>query len=493
MLQRMTRALVGLLLSILVLVALLVLNTVRNAPRPRVPARDDSQLAIEAVPYAQHLAAAVRFETVSHQDPAADDRAVFAAFRGWLEATYPRVHTQLARTLINGDALLYEWPGSNPKLAPILFLAHQDVVPVEPASLASWSHPPFAGEIADGYVWGRGAIDDKSSLICLFEAFEALLGRGFKPTRTIYLASGFDEEVGGKHGAVAIADELAARGKRLHWLVDEGGGVTEGVVADVKRPVATIAISEKGYLSLALVAHGQGGHSSMPPYDSAVSKLVRTVARVEASPFEPRMTSTLRESLQRLAPEMPFFKRMLASNMWLTESMILRRMSYQEHARPQVRTTIAPTMLEAGIKDNVVPSTARAVVNFRILPGESIASVTAHVKKAVRDPQVSIEPLDQTVSEPAPLSPVDGPGFELLERVIQEHFPDAVVVPSVVNGATDARHFRKITNAAYRFVPRVLRRDDLPRIHGTDERASVAGLALAVRAYSTLIERGAAR
>jgi carboxypeptidase PM20D1 len=401
------------------------------------------------------------------------------------------MHATLGHELINGDGLLYRWEGTNPSAAPLLFLAHQDVVPIEPGTESKWTHPPFDGVIADGFVWGRGAIDDKGSLIGLFEALESLVAEGWKPARTLFLASGFDEEVGGREGAKKISEELAKRGLKFAWVLDEGGSVTLGVVPGVDRPVASVSVAEKGYLSIELVAHAEGGHSSMPPPQTAVGTLAGAIDRLQKHPFAARLTPIMRENLETLAPEMPFFQRLALSNLWLTSSLVVGGLEKHAETNALVRTTTAPTILEAGVKENVLPSTARAVVNFRILPGESIAEVMAHVSAVVADDRITVTQLDRTLSEPSPASSTDGPGYKTLKAAVDEFFPGAVAVPGVVTGATDSRHFQRVATDVYRFVPRLFVKADLKRIHGTDERVGVADMGTEVRAYRRIIKEGA--
>jgi carboxypeptidase PM20D1 len=189
---------------------------------------------------------------------------------------------------------------------------------------------------------------------------------------------------------------------------------------------------------------------------------------------------------------MPFGQRVVLSNLWLTSRLVLRDGAERPEMSAMVRTTIAPTIVQGGVKDNVLPSTARAVINFRILPGESIASVVAHVEKVIADDRVTVTKLERTISEPAPFSSIERGGYEVITAAVKELFPDAVIVPGVMNGATDSRHFQGLTSDIYRFLPTVLSKADLPRFHGTDERASVANLATMVRAYRRIIQRGGA-
>jgi carboxypeptidase PM20D1 len=489
------KILLVLLLAMGVLAAVLVAKALERSAMPRVTSASLVQATSDALSetaIAEHLAAAIRFRTVSHEDPKDDDRTAFAELRKFLTATYPRVHVGMVHETVAGDGLLYRWPGTDAAAPAILFLAHQDVVPIEPGTDAKWTHPPFDGAIADGYVWGRGAIDDKGSLICLFEAFESLLAEGWSPARTIWLASGFDEEVGGRQGAKKIAEELRARNVKFAWILDEGGAVSRGIVPHVERPVASIAISEKGYLSLELTTHAQGGHASLPPRETAIGILAGAIDRLQKNPFPARLTPAFEKALQLLAPEMPFGPRVVLSNLWLTSPLVLYGASDRPATSAMVRTTTAPTIVQGGVKDNVLPSTARAVVNFRVLPGESIASVMAYVAQVVADDRVTITKQERSLSEPAPFASTDHGGYEVIRSMLTELFPDAVMVPGVMNGATDSRHFQSFTSDIYRFLPTVLSQSDLPRVHGTDERAAVADLLTMVRAYRRIIQQGGA-
>jgi carboxypeptidase PM20D1 len=478
-------------LSLLIIAAFLGLfvNALRFVPKPRA---QDARLVLKvgSSRVAEHLGQAIRFATISHQDPAEDDRATFAALRGWLERMYPFVHATFERELIGGDALVYRWPGSDAAAKPVLLMAHQDVVPVEPGTETGWTHPPFSGTVADGYVWGRGAIDDKAMLVALFEACESLLQEGFVPARTLYIVSGFDEEVGGHRGAKRVAEEFARRSVRFAWVLDEGSAVTRGVVPFVKRPVVSVAVGEKGYLSIELIAHAEGGHSSMPPKETAISLLAHALGRLEDQPFAPHFTEPLRDGFAKLAGEVPILPRMLLANLWLTEPLLAGVLATSTPASSAaVRTTIAPTMLAAGVKDNVLPSAAKAVVNFRIQPGETAASVIAHTREAIADARVEITPLERTALDPAPLSDTHAPSFRRLQTLVEEFWPDAVFITTVVSGGTDARFLQPVSDAIYHFTPWNLDAADLKRIHGSDERVSVEDLGRGVEFFRELVRR----
>jgi carboxypeptidase PM20D1 len=436
---------------------------------------------------AEHLAAAIRCKTISHQDPAENDMSQLDALRALLEKTYPRAHRALTRDIINRHALLYTWKGSDPAAKPWLFMAHQDVVPVEPGTESSWTKPPFDGVIADGFVWGRGAIDDKASLVFLFETVEALLAEGYTPRRTIYLASGFDEEVGGREGSAKIAEELARRGVRLEAVLDEGGSVTTGVIPGVTEPVARIGVAEKGFLSVELIAEVEGGHSSMPPRHTAVGILAAAIERLERNQMPARLAGAPQELLEALAPHLPAWQRFEVANLWLFRPFVVRRLEETPANNALVRTTTAPTVFQSGVKENVLPSQARAVVNFRILQGDSTASVLAHVRSVVADPQIRVRELSQTLSEPSPLSSTSSASWGRITRTIRVLYPDAIIAPGLVVGATDSRYFAPVADDVYRFTPIDMTPTDLKRFHGTDERYEVRQIGPALDFYRRLL------
>jgi carboxypeptidase PM20D1 len=482
------RVLRGMATALVVLVVVLVANTLRKAPPPRTPVMPEASFALDEGALAEHLSAAVRIATTSHEDTADDDPAAFAALRELLERTYPKMHATLGREAAGERALLYTWTGADPSLAPVLFAAHMDVVPVEADTRERWTHPPHDGRIEGGFVWGRGTLDDKASLVGLCEAVEALLGEGFRPKRTVYLAFGADEEVGGHRGAEKIAALLAARGVHLEFVLDEGMVVTEGIVPDVAGQVALIGTCEKGYVSVELVATDAGGHSSMPPHDTAIDLLATALARLHDDPMPARLQGAPRMMLERVAPELPFAKRVLLSNLWLTEPLVVRSMAKAPSTNAAIRTTTAPTILQSGLKDNVLPTSARAVVNFRIAPGDTVAAVVAHVTAAVADPRVRVKQLGPFASDPSPEAPTETRAWRLLDQAIRGQFPSVTIVaPGLVLGATDGRHYARVADAVYRFVPLVLRPQDLKRVHGIDERAGVADFARAVRVYHALL------
>lgn len=485
----LTRILPGAAVALLVLAAVAAVRTARMTSRQPPPA-DPVEIAIDAGAAAQHLAGAIRFPTVSYEDAMRVDRGAFVRLHEYLEQCYPRIHARLTRETVNGSSLLYTWAGRDTAASPVVLMGHLDVVPVVPGTERQWTHPPFAGDLADGFVWGRGALDDKSGVIAVLEAVETLLGEDFTPVRTVYLAFGHDEEVGGAEGAQRIAERLAARGVTSYALVlDEGGAIGQGLVPGVDRPTALIGVAEKGSVNLQLQVTGPGGHSSTPPSETNVGILARAVARLESSPFPARLDGAAREMFEYLAPEMGLGPRVAAANLWLFRPLIEKTMLARPQSAALLRTTTAPTMLSAGVKPNVLAPEATAVVNLRIKPGETVETVTARVREVIADDRVRVSRLGDS-AEPSPISDITGPAFRVVTKTLRQVMPgrDLLVAPMLLVGGTDARHYARRSRHVFRFLPVVVTPEDFARFHGTDERVAVDGLAASVKFFYQLVK-----
>lgn len=445
-----------------------------------------AQVPLDESALAERLGKALQYKTIFSQDPDQFDRQAFLGLHGYLRAAFPLVHSRLKVETVEDYSLLFTWQGTDAAIKPALFLAHLDVVPVQRSAENGWQHPPFSGVVAEGYVWGRGALDDKGSMLALLESVEYLLTQGFEPTRTILLAFGHDEESGGSRGAVKIAALLASRGVEPEFVLDEGMALTEGIMPGVTGPVAFIGVAEKGKLTVELVVEGSGGHSSQPPAETTVGILAKAVHRLEAHPMPAKLEGPLRTCFERLGPEMSFPMRGVLANMDLLAPVLKQQLAQSRATNASMRTTTAPTIFEAGVKSNVLPSRARAVVNFRILPGDTVNSVLDHVESTIDDPRVTVRTIGKK-SEPSPVSPMDSASYVWLETAIRQVFPDALVAPGLVLGATDSRHYTGLTPNVYRFMPLLLRNEDLKRIHGANERVGVQDYAQAVRFFIQLM------
>jgi len=485
------RAALGLALLLAVLALVLVGNTLRQGSR-QLQVAALPPLTVDTAAVADSLATALRAKTISGLLDPQGTAAAFEQLHAHLQQRYPLVHATLQREVVGAHSLLYTWAGSDAAAKPVALLAHQDVVPIAAGTERLWAKPPFDGVQEGGFVWGRGALDNKGNLITQLEAVEALLKSGFKPQRTVYFVFGHDEEVGGGQGALAIVKLLQQRGIQLAWVLDEGLAVTEGILPGVAKPLALIGLAEKGILSLKLKASAAPGHSSMPPAPgtTAIGRLSVALARLEQQQMPGGIQGAAADMFSAVAPELPFGQRLAMSNLWLLRPVVENMLGKSAATNAMLRTTTALTIVNAGNKENVLPGQAEAVVNFRILPGDSVASVTAHVKAVVADERIEVQPLGPG-AEASRLASADDPAFKIIERTVREVFPDALVAPGLMLAASDARHFDVIAEQSYRFMPIRFKSVDLQRVHGTDERIAVEQLADMVRFYHRLLQSSA--
>jgi carboxypeptidase PM20D1 len=359
-----------------------------------------------------------------------------------------------------------------------LLYAHLDVVP---ATVDGWSADPFGGARDGDAIIGRGALDDKGSVIAILAATESLLASGWTPARPVYLAFGDNEEAGGS-SAAAIAQRLRDRGVELESILDEGGAVVDkGVPGLQGRPIAAVAIAEKGVMNVEMCAVAAPGHSSTPPPTTAVGTLSAAVARLEEQPPARSLNPLVRETLTYAAAEMSLGYRALMANLWLTAPLIKKQMEKDQVTRALLGTSQAVTMIHGGVKANMLPERACATVNYRLFPGDTRETVLRRIATITAGLSVQVD-ARETVAPPAP-SDLDSVAGRILGRTIRAHFPGAVIVPVVSPGATDSRHFGGSAGQIFRFLPVHLSSEDLKSMHGVNERISAASLARAYGFY----------
>ena len=486
-----TLILIALAVLILVIVGVVLYRTNHFA----IQLPEENPIPLEAVDgeeVARHIGLAIQMKTISNSDPAKVDPFPFEGLRNLLQMLYPQVDDHLTREVINDGALLYTWKGTEPYLDPIALAARQDVVPANEATDSGWSYPPFAGEVAEGYVWGRGALDCKGVLISIMEAVNNLIRQGFEPRRTVYLLFGHDEECSGSRGAAELASVLDARGVRLALLLDEGGAISRGTLPGIKPPVAMIGVTEKGHVSLKLKAITQAGHAAVPPSETAIGVLSLAIATLENNPF-PQHLEMVEFMMSFVGNEMPFLDRMKLANTWLFSGAVKRKMRANPITDANTRTTIAPTVLRAGSAENVLPATAEGLINLRIFPGETVRETYERIYDLVADKTLEVLPQygdtlegDHTW-EPTEISNIDSPQFRLLSRLAYSAYPQALVAPFMMNGATDSRHYASLSNHIFRFSPMVLSHEDQETVHGVNERLSIENAARMVGFMQALI------
>ncbi len=470
----------GVLAALLVLPLVVAIRTSRIRPvQAAALSRPDFDSAA-AQRASESLAGAIRFQTVIRDGT--PDTGEWVRLRDYLRSRYPMVHEKLAPEQVAGYSLVYHWKAPEPGKLPLLFCAHMDVVPAE----GHWEHGPFEGVIQDGYVWGRGALDCKHLMICLLEAAERLLEQGYVPERDIYLAFGHDEEIGGPEGARNIAKLFHQRGLRFAMVLDEGGALARAPIA-TGRPVAEVSVAEKGMVNLRMTVRGEPGHASTPPRHTALGKMSEAVARMEFRRSKARLTPVVLDTLKLLAPFFPYKLRMYIANLWLFRRPLLNLLAADPRSNALIRTTVAATMATCGTAPNVLPESAQAVFNARLLHGDDEAALLSYLCDVTHDLEAEFELL--YASEPSAVADYGGAAFHTLSDSIRNVFGEVAVVPYLMTGGTDARYYEGLSDSVLRFCPFILTPDDQATIHSVDERVMCDALGVAVRFYEDLIKR----
>lgn len=426
------------------------------------------------------LQEAIRFPTVSHADPADTDWTIFRSFVQYLRSAYPLLFQKLSYTPVNDYGIVLHWKGKS-REAPVLLTAHYDVVAASPDG---WKHPPFSGLDDGESLWGRGTLDDKGSLIAILEAATELLEADFIPTRDIYFAFGFDEEVGGTLGAQQISVYFQDRGIRFRYVLDEGGAVVEGKMLGIDKELAVIGIAEKGNNSFRFHFHGEEGHSSSPPTRTAVGKMAAFIHDIESHPPRARLTETLEQTLLALAPYKRGAEQVAMRNPRLFAPLIKQILLKNKQTAAMLRTTIAFTMTEGGSGYNILPRTASCVANIRILQGDSVESILAYIAGFGHEYELE----EIMVNEPTAISAVDGEGMDHIRRTIARVFPDALALPYLMVGGTDCRYYDSVADNAYRFLPSRLSGEELDTMHGRNERISHENFYSMIQFYREFIQ-----
>jgi len=381
-----------------------------------------------------------------------------------------------------GHPVVYgEWLHAGEDKPTILIYGHYDVQPVDPVEL--WTDPPFSANIKEGKIYARGAVDDKGSAISIFEAAEQLLKENFQPERTIYLCFGHDEEIAGKRGAAKISAWFKEQKIHPELVLDEGGQVDREHFKELQRPVAVIGVGEKGYVNIDLTVEIPGGHSSMPFPETAIDILNSAIAKIRAQQMPAKITPPIQELFLRIGPGGGLLNRMALSNQWLFRSMLITELEKTKQTNALIHTTLVPTIVKAGIKDNVIPSVAKATFNSRILTGETSDDVVNFVKKAINDERVTVKKQTISLMEPSALTSSEHPMFKKVEAITYKIVPEVIVSPYLMVGATDSRYFRPFSDAVVNFAPMT----DAKGFHGIDERIPITDLKRMIFYYKMLM------
>ncbi len=438
------------------------------------------------------LAGALRIPTIS-ENAAMTAGNPFDSFKTYLPQVYPAVHAVMDTMTVNRYGLVFRWPGSDPQLAPVLFLAHYDVVPVAgydgnaTVPVTGWERPPFSGDVSEDNIYGRGTLDDKGTLCSLLEAADGLIGVGFRPQRDIWFAFGFDEEVSGMNGAYRIAQYFSEQGLRFEAVYDEGGIIAAPGLGGINATVALIGTAEKGYMTLRITVRGEGGHSSMPPAKGALVQAAEIIERLNSRQMPARITPPVASFLDKVGGTMNYTSRMAIANRWLLEGVLLKTMSKNSATNALVRTTTAVTMAHGSDAENVLASTAQVTVNFRILPGDTVEDVVKHVENICKDYDTDIEVV--STREPSAVSPEDTHWFDLMRGALAEVCPEAVPAGYLAVVGTDAYKYQSVSDNIYRLMPALLTQTEQETIHNENEHISLDNYARMIAYFTNIFSR----
>ncbi len=429
--------------------------------------------------FVNRLASLIRIPTVSWTDRDKRDSRIFTDFQEELIRQFPLVHKNMEREVHGHFGLLYHWKGQDSHKKPVLFLAHYDVVPAEEEGGEAWREDPFSGLIKEGELWGRGTLDIKTQLAFQLETAERLLEEGWQPERDIWFAFGGDEEISGLEGAQNLARILGERGLQFDFILDEGGVIARDQLAFLKgRPAALIGLAEKGFVTFKISASGESGHSSMPDRSgTAIGKLARGITRLEKRLFPSRLDPVMRNMLERFVPVVSPPLGILFANLWLTAPLIRFVFSRNRTTDSLIRTTQAVTVVDGGEQENILPGEAACLVNHRILPGDTIESLKHRHSRVLKDPGLEITDAGNWPSNnPIKATDPEGSGFRLIKDTLSKTHPGTVAVPFLVNGSTDSKYYRNLSDQILRFTPLELLPKDIASIHGVNEKVSLENL-----------------
>ncbi len=427
--------------------------------------------------YIKNLSAAIQIPTIANRDESLVDWSKFDEFHAFLREAYPLIHEKLELQIISTRSLMYHWKSAHPEKEPICMLAHQDVVPVTPGTEDDWIHPAFSGEVADGYIWGRGALDIKNHLIGVMEAVETLLEEGYVPERDVYLCFGHNEEVmteGDACGAYCMMNWFKERDIKLDSVIDEGGAILPvNVKGVINRNLAGVGIAEKGHVDFEISVAAKGGHSSQPPKHTALGELSRIVCELEKHQFKAELTPQLTSLFNEIGKSATYPVRCVASNLPILKPAIEKVCSNIPAVASMMRTTTAVTMANGSPAPNVLPQKASVVANFRIMPGQTVEDVEAHIRKYA-GPKAEVTLVGG--KNPSKISPTDSRAFKVISDICKGMNPKNIVAPYLVMGGTDARQYEDVCDNIYRYSPFLVNTQLLLTTHGTNERIPIDAL-----------------
>ncbi len=473
--------LLAVLAVIVLLIAVAAIRAVKIKAKPNKNEPAINPTKEEAENYAQKLSAMIQVPTISLRGNT--DLSEFYKLHEVMKKNFPLVFSKLECTEIEGNLIL-RWPGKNPERNGLLLMGHQDVVT---ADEPNWEKDPFSGEISGGNIHGRGSMDCKSTVFSEFQAIEELLAEGFEPPCDVYLATAVDEEISGD-GAPKLVNYLKSKGVHLDVAMDEGGAILKDQLPTMEGWCAAIGVLEKGYIDLKVIAKGKGGHSSTPKSNTPLARLSKFVADIEKDkPFKAEISGPVFAMLDQASPYLGFPLRMVLGNMWLFKGLLTKVLPMvSPMCNAFVKTTFCCTMAEGSQTPNVIPSEAYVVCNLRTSPHQNVDESLAVLKKYADKYDLEFEIIHARNAS----SCVDwnGEEFGYLRKCLNECYPEAAVIPYLMTGGTDCRHYEDVADNCLRFCPIKMSNEQLAAMHAANESIGVTEVAHCVKFYKHYIK-----
>ncbi len=466
---------------IVILLIIAVINAIRIKAKPVNKKTAAPYTKDEENKYARILSDMIKVPTVSAAE--GDDLSNFDELHRVMAGHFPLIFEKLEKVELDGN-LLFKWEGKNKDLEGILLMGHQDVVP---AAEKNWEHDPFSGDIENGKIHGRGAMDCKCTVMAEFAAVEELLSEGFIPERDVYLACSVNEEISGGGAEKTIA-YLKNKGVHLASVMDEGGAIVGGILPGMSALCAAVGVVEKGSTNIKFKARGNGGHSSTPPKHTPIARLSKFVCKVEKkNPFKAAFTPVVESMFKYVAPYLSFPLRLLLGNMWLFKPLILfAAPKLSSQAEAFFRTTVVFTQSGGSKAPNVIPDEAYVIANIRPSIQQSSEECIEILRKMAEKYDIEAEVLRSTSA--SKMTPTDSDEFKYVEKCVAECCPQVCFTPYYMTGGTDCRKYYAICDNCLRFCPIRMDNQQMAAMHAANENINSDAVAEGVKFYKYYIK-----
>ncbi len=473
----MIKYILSAVLAVIVIAVIVMAIRACKAKAPEAtPKTEKAYTPEEEAKYAHMLSEMVKVPTVSLAGN--NDLTEFRKLQAVMKELFPLIDKNLEKTDLEGN-LLYRWKGKNPDLEGILLMGHQDVVT---ADEVNWEHEPFSGDIADGRVHGRGAMDCKCTVMAEWAAVEELLAEGFEPERDIYLACSINEEIGGT-GAPMTAQYLKDHGVHLAAVMDEGGAIVNGIVPTMKADCAAVGTVEKGFVDIKFTAKCNGGHSSTPPRNNPLARLSAFVNEVETKrPFKKIMSEPVETMFKYVAPYLGFPFRFVLCNLGVFKPLLTTLLpKVSPMAEAFISTTCVFTMCGGSRTPNVIPDEAYVIANLRPTIGQDSDESIEVLKKIAAKYDLDCEVMRNV--KVSAITDHNSSEFAYLEKCVHEFYPEVCFTPYYITGGTDCRNYQIVSDNCLRFCPIRMDNQQEAAMHAANENINTDAVADGVKFY----------